>query len=326
MIGAFAAAKRALHRRGILGSGALPRPVISVGNLAAGGTGKTPHVQFLARFLSGKGLAVAILSRGYGRTMGGVLWVSRGGGPVVTADEGGDEPFLLAGTLPGVAVLVGESRLAAGRECLEAGKADVFLLDDGYQHFALRRDLDILLVDGERGLGNRLTLPFGPLREPPRSARFADALVITKCADAPAGRRVAATVPFPPGRTIAVSRMVPSCLADRRGRESAIPPGLEVAAFGGIARNRQFEETLRAAGLRVRRFLSFPDHRRYTAGDIERIAAAADGLPVLTTEKDLVRLPESAPFPVMALRVTVEFIDGWDGLSGLILSRIGQAA
>lgn len=322
MIGAFASAKRALHRMGLLRTAALPRPVVSVGNLVAGGAGKTPHVQFLARHLASRGLSVVVLSRGYGRRSRGVVWVSRGGGPLVTAEQGGDEPVLLAATLPGIRVLAGESRLEAGLEALREGDADVFLLDDGYQHFALRRDLDILLVDGERGLGNGMTLPFGPLREPPRNARFADALVVTKCPDAEAGRRIAAAVALPPGRPTAFSRLRVCGLVDRAGRPAPIGPGREVAAFSGIARNRQFRATLAAAGLAVKAFVAFADHRIYGAREVARIAAASAGRPVVTTEKDLVRLPEDVPFEVLALRVEVEFIEGWNDLSALIDARV----
>jgi tetraacyldisaccharide-1-P 4'-kinase len=135
----------------------------------------------------------------------------------VSAEEGGDEPVLLAALLPGVAVLAGESRAEAGRECLRRQNVEVFLLDDGYQHLSLRRDADLLLVDAGRGLGNRHTLPLGPLREPPRNARFADALVVTRCAGLAQGEKTAAAVPFPAERPRAFSRLVPRSLVDRRG-------------------------------------------------------------------------------------------------------------
>lgn len=321
MIGIAAALRRSLYARGVLAQASLPRPVISVGNLAAGGTGKTPHVQFLARFFQGLGYSVAVLSRGYRRATRGVVWVSRGEGPLVSALEGGDEPVLLSASLPGVAVLVGESRLAAGRACLESWPADLFLLDDGFQHLALRRDVDILLMDAERGLGNGFTLPFGPLREGPGAARFADALVVTKCADREAGRRAAEAVSFPAGRPVALTRFTAAGFVDRSGRTRPAPEG-EVAAFCGIACNRHFAKTLREAGVAVRTFFCFPDHAVYSERDLEKIGRASQGLPLVTTEKDLVRLPEAVPFDVIALRVRVEFIEGWDGLRELLSSRI----
>ncbi len=325
MIGPIARLRRTLHRTGVLRSGSLPRPVLSLGNLTVGGTGKTPHVQFLARWLTGRGIKVAVLSRGYGRRSRGVVWAS--GDPPAPAAAVGDEPALMARTLPGVPVVVGESRLAAGREALRLREVDAFILDDGYQHLSLRRDADILLVDGVRGLGNRRTLPFGPLREPPDNARFADALVVTRCGDASQGERIAATLPFPAGRPVAATRIVPLSLVDREGRETALPPdGSEVAAFAGLARNDQFESSLKACGLRVRSFLGFGDHHPYGPRDIRRIAAASGGLPVLTTEKDLMRLPEDPPFRPRALRIGVEFLSGWEPLSRLLLDRIGEAS
>lgn len=323
MIGPFASLRRALYRRGILPSEALPRPVISIGNLGVGGSGKTPHVQFLASWMTGLGLKVAVLSRGYGRESRGVVWVSRGEGPLVSAEVGGDEPVLLAALLPGVPVLVGEARVEAGRECLRSRDADVFLLDDGYQHLSLRRDADLLLVDAVLGLGNRRTLPLGPLREPPGNARFADALVVTRCSDPAQGEETAASIPFPAGRPRAFSRLLPRALVDRRGGESPLPSrGQEVAAFCGLARNEQFEATLRESGFVPRKFLGYRDHHRYRPSDIADIAAAAEGLPVLTTEKDLVRLPGRVPFEVRAIRVGVEFLAGWDALSRFLLERV----
>jgi tetraacyldisaccharide 4'-kinase len=323
--GAIARARRTLHRAGLLSSERLPRPVVSVGNLVLGGAGKTPHVLHLARWLSGSGRRVAILSRGYGRKSRGVVWVSRGNGNIATALEAGDEPVLIARSLPGVPVVVAESRAAAGREVLARGTADVFLLDDGFQHLSLHRDVDLLLVDCGRGLGNRLTVPFGPLREPPSHARFADGLVVTKCPDRETGEKTARSVPFPDGRPRAFSRLVPQGLFGADGEPvSSVAPGSEILAFSGLARNETFRETLSAAGYRVRVFLPFPDHHDYSRADLDRIAREAGGLPAVTTEKDLVRLPPELPFPAFALRVAVEFLSGWEEISGMILARIGR--
>lgn len=323
MIGPIATLRRSLYRWGIFRAETLPRPVISVGNLSVGGSGKTPHVQFLAAWMARLGLKAAVLSRGYGRESRGVVWVSRGDGPLVPPEIGGDEPFLLAASLPGIPVLVGESRAAAGRECLRSGDADVFVLDDGFQHLSLRRDADVLLVDSGPVPGDLRTLPFGRLRETVGAARYADALVVTRCASLAQGEKAAATVPIPAERPRAFSRLVPRSLVDRRGIESSLPrPGTEVAAFCGLARNDRFAETLREAGFVPRMFLGYRDHHRYRPADIERIAEASGGLPVLTTEKDLVRLPERLPFELKALRVGVEFLAGWDALSRFLLGRI----
>jgi len=323
ILGAAARVRRFLSSAGLLPASRLPRPVVSVGNLVMGGAGKTPHVIHLARWLTGQGRRVGVLSRGYGRKSRGVLWVSDGEGPVVSAAEGGDEPVLIARSLPGIPVAVGESRAAAGRELLSRRRVDVFLLDDGFQHLSLRRDVDLLLVECGRGLGNRRTAPLGPLREPPSHARFADALVITKCPDAESGARTARSVPFPSVRPRAFSRLSPGGIVGRDGlpsKEAAV--GDAVFAFSGLARNAQFRDTLAAAGFRVKGFLPFPDHHAYGRGDLERIALEAGGLPAITTEKDLVRLPDDVPFTVGALRVEVEYLDGWDEISRMILDRL----
>jgi tetraacyldisaccharide 4'-kinase len=249
--------------------------------------------------------------------------VSDGEGAIVSAAEGGDEPVLIARSLPGIPVAVGESRVAAGRELLSRRRVDVFLLDDGFQHLSLRRDVDLLLVECGRGLGNRRTAPLGPLREPPSHARFADALVITKCPDAESGAMTARSVPFPSARPRAFSRLLPCGIVGRDGlpsKEAAV--GDAVFAFSGLARNAQFRDTLAAAGFRVKGFLPFPDHHTYGRGDLERIALEAGGLPAITTEKDLVRLPDDVPFTVGALRVEVEYLDGWDEISRMILDRL----
>jgi len=250
------------------------------------------------------------------------MWVSEGDGRVASVRDGGDEPVLLARSLPGVPVVVGASRAAAGRACLSRRPVDVFLLDDGFQHLSLHRDVDLLLVECARGLSNRMTVPFGPLREPPAHARYADGLVVTKCPDAAAGERAAQAVLIPSGRPRAFSRLVPRGLVGRDGSPSGSPPpGSEVLAFSGLARNETFPESLASAGYRVARFLPFPDHHEYSPADLERIARASGGLPAVTTEKDLVRLPGEVPFRVSALRVEVEYLSGWEGMSRMILDR-----
>jgi tetraacyldisaccharide 4'-kinase len=323
IFGAVARLRRAFYGSGMLTASRLPRPVLSVGNLAMGGAGKTPHVIHLSKWLAGTGRRVAILSRGYGRHGRGVVWVSDDRKTVAGVREGGDEPVLMARSLPGVPVVVGESRADAGRKVLARLPVDVFLLDDGFQHLPLERDYDLLLVDCCRGLGNRRTVPFGGLREPASHARFADGLVVTKCPDAAAGERVARTVPLREKRPVACSRLVPRGIVRREGDPpDAFRPGTEIFAFSGLARNGQFRETLETAGYRVRGFLPFPDHHAYGRSDLARIARESAGLPVVTTEKDLVRLPGEVPFEVCALRVEVEYISGWEDLSRDMLEHL----
>jgi tetraacyldisaccharide 4'-kinase len=299
--------------------------VISIGNLTVGGSGKTPHVASIAASLRDEGFRIAVLSRGYGRTSRGVRWVSDGHRILSTWEDGGDEPFLLARKLPGVPVVVGESRLEAGRDCLEKVDVDAFLLDDGFQHLQLGRDLDILLVDSANVLGNRLSLPFGPLREPPSHARFAHAMIVTKSTDAAKGIEVARRVPFSEGKPVSVTRYSCRSIVSVDGVERPLDPaGTPVAAFSALARNGQFEATLTKAGYDVKSFTGFRDHHRFTAGDIRAIIDKAGGLPVITTEKDLVKLPERQGARIEALAVDVEWLSGRDALMKLIKEAIGQ--
>jgi len=327
IFGTAARVKRLLHGAGILSAERLPRPVLCVGNLSTGGTGKTPHVMHLAKWLSGLEYRVAILSRGYRRSSRGVVWVSDGEGKVGSFLECGDEPVLMARSLPGVPVLVGESRVAAGLEALKHVPVDVFLLDDGFQHLSLARDFDLLLVDCGSGLGNRMTVPFGKLREPPSHARFADGLVVTKCSNVAEGEEVAHAVPFPADRPRAFSRLIPTGMVDFDGKPfDSATVGSEVFAFSGLAGNAQFRNTLSVAGYEIGDFIGFPDHHPYDMQDLARIARESKGRPIVTSEKDLVRIPRRAPFPVGALRVEVEFLDGWERLSQSILESLEGTA
>ena len=168
------AARNAAFDRGLLRARRLPRPVISVGNLAVGGAGKTPFAMLLARGLRARGLRAAVLSRGYGASAEGPFFprlVSNGAGAILSPREAGDEAHLLARGLPGTVVAIDPDRLRAGEMAARRFPVDVFILDDGFQHRRLRRDLDILLLDGTNPFGNGRLLPAGRLREPPSAAR-----------------------------------------------------------------------------------------------------------------------------------------------------------
>jgi len=267
----------------------LRRPVISVGNLSVGGSGKTPFVQMLGRWLAERGIAYDILSRGYGRKTKGVLRVD----PAGPADDFGDEPLLLARTL-GVPVFVGEDRHAAGVAAEEFAAAQMnparlHLLDDGFQHRRLHRDFDIVLLN-PADLRGRL-LPFGRLREPLASLERAQAVAV------PAD----------------FATLLPKANVwrTRRRIEFDVPPPSRPLAFCGLANPKQFWQSLEAAGVQVAGTYSFGDHHRYTARDmalLKNLTAlhGADGY--ITTAKDEVKLPNGAltPLAVPQLRVEVE--------------------
>jgi tetraacyldisaccharide 4'-kinase len=278
--------------------------VISIGNLAVGGRAKTPLAGLVAARLRSMGERPAILSRGYGRrdTADGVVVVRDPDGIRADVDRAGDEPLMLARQQDGIAVLVSPSRYLSGRLAEHHFGCTVHVLDDGFQHFDLHRDVDLLVVARE-DIERPLTLPGGRLREPLDAAAACDAVIALDDADA---SRIAA------GR--------PTWRARRRqgGARLAEPMGAPierttraVVAVAGIAQPAGFFNDLRNAGWSLARELAFPDHHRYSRRDVAAIADAAHSCAahlVVTTEKDLVRLLPLRPFPlpVAFVPMTVE--------------------
>jgi tetraacyldisaccharide 4'-kinase len=270
----------------------LPHPVISVGNLSMGGSGKTPVVAALARLLRQRGEHPVILTRGYGRrdATEGVLVVSDGQRVLESVERSGDEPQMLARMLPGVPVLVGADRYLAGLFADRHFAATASILDDGFQHVQLERDVDLLVVSVD-DLNDRV-VPAGHLREPMAAAQLADAVLATGGeADVTA---VAAAV-----RHATLFRVKTTFEALSLAREA----DRRVVAFAGIARPDRFFNALQSLGYEIARELRFPDHHWYSAGDIARIQAAArdaNASLIVTTEKDAVRCDlECAVLPMM---------------------------
>lgn len=263
----------------------LQAPVISIGNLSVGGSGKTPFTAWLAARLAASGHRPSILSRGYRRTTPteGVVIVSDGTQVRADLASAGDEPLMLARMVPGAAVLVCGDRYRAGRVAEAELGCTVHLLDDGFQHLRLDRDVDLVLLDGS-DLDDR-PLPAGRLREPLAALRSADAILWTgepvRAPDIAARTGVSTVFPM---------RRVAGPIEGNDGVPGAGDPVLALAA---LARPQLFFEGLEKTGLDVRARLAFRDHHPYAPGDVERIreAAAACGSDwVITTEKDLVRL------------------------------------
>jgi tetraacyldisaccharide 4'-kinase len=284
--------------------------VISVGNLRVGGSGKTPTVAALARTLTAFGERPAILTRGYARPVQtrGVTVVSDPSKMLATFETAGDEPLMLARALPGVPVLVGADRYRSGILAEERFGATVHILDDGFQHLALARDVDLLLVS-EDDLTDRV-LPAGRLREPLAAARAADALLVTAGYDLAVervGRALAVPTAFLLSRGIGPPRMIAG------GEPVVVPPGEPVFAVAGIDRPERFFSDLASAEWRVAGSMAFPDHHRFTQTDVRQFAQraiAARAAIVLTTEKDAVRLEAcdltGVPIAVVPLIVTIE--------------------
>lgn len=308
--GAAMSARAALYRRGWLRTRHAGVPVISVGNLAAGGTGKTPIVALVAGLLDGAGLSPAVISRGYGgRRKRDPMIVSDGTGarPLATAAEAGDEPVMLARALPGVPVVVARRRAQGASLAVERFSSRCLVLDDGFQHLALARDLDLVILDDGAPFDNGRLLPAGFLREPPGALKRAGAVILTRAAAAPGGRGSQGP---PLGAWLRPE--TPLFHAEFRARDlagaggEAIHPiewlrGRRVAAFAGIARPERFERTLSALGAEISEFAAFADHHVYTDADAERLAALASRAGALvTTEKDLSRLGGTRPGEILA--------------------------
>jgi tetraacyldisaccharide 4'-kinase len=276
----------------------LARPVISVGNIAAGGSGKTPVVAALARWLRAEGARPCILTRGYGRRRAadGVLVVSDGDRVLEPVSRSGDEPQMLARALPGVPVLVSPDRHLAG--CLAERRlgADVHILDDGFQHVALARDVDLVLVARE-DLDDEV-LPAGRLREPIEAASAADAVLVPGTdQDASA---VAAELLVAQGFRVEAAFGRPR-MVEPFGELLVQAAGTRVLAVAGIARPERFFNAARAQGWNVVQELAFRDHHWFDTGDLRLMLAAArtaNADLILTTEKDAMRLLELPLAPV----------------------------
>lgn len=287
----------------------LDRPVISVGNLSVGGSGKTPVVAALARMLIDMGQRPAILSRGYARrrTNDGVVVVSDGTRVLEPVENSGDEPQMLARALPRVPVLVCADRHLAGRLAARQFDCTVMLLDDGFQHLTLGRNVDVLVMPASDL--DEAVLPSGRLREPLDAASSADCVLVPGSDDD--ATRVAATFDRMP-----VFRVSNHYGPLRRIDESA-PSGARVVAVAGIARPERFFSALRGQGYELVRELRFPDHHWYSPGDLDRIGTivketGADG--VVTTEKDAVRVapqPGWAVLPMEAVIGPAERFSSW---------------
>ena len=300
--GAAAALRAGLYRRGALRPATLAGPVISVGNLAVGGRGKTPLVARVAAILGAAGPRVAILSRGYGGTADGPLLVSDGTTVFAGADVAGDEPVALARALPGVVVAVAPRRADAGRMVEARFGACVHVLDDGFQHLALARDLDLVSIVAADLSGR--PLPAGVLRERPSALARADAVLLESPPRAPLPGGL------DPARTLRWQRR---SLGFARPDGARAPVPRRALLLAGIADPGRLAADVERLGVTVAGRAFFRDHHRFTAPEIAKAVAAARAAAVdavVTTEKDAVRLqwPGDAP-PLVIHRIEAALED-----------------
>ena len=312
------AARGTAYRRGWLPRARLDIPVISVGNLTFGGTGKTPTVIALVRDLVRLGRRPVVLTRGYKRRDDTQVVVV-GPQPRQSVSEVGDEPLEMARRLPGVPVVVDADRERGGREACRLG-ADVVVLDDGFQHLRLERDLDLVLLDaGDPWGGGRLP-PLGRLREPLSALGRAGAVLITKVPEdwRPVVADIEKTIDrIAPHLQVFVARMHPTRVrVPLEGwKDAGVLRGRKVFAFAGLGRPQGFAETLEMTGAEIVGHRWFPDHHNYSDRDLEEISSVADaaGAVAVTTAKDGVKISDDAP--VWVLEAEIQPIEGsWRGL------------
>ncbi len=305
LYGAAVRLRGALYDSGVFAAARVPARVISVGNLTVGGTGKTPAALWLAGALRRRGRRVAIVARGYRKRRPGVVVVGVDGRALVSPEEGGDEAVMLAERFAGP-VLTGERRVAAAQAACARFGADTIVLDDGFQHRALARDADLVLVSDDAAA--RRLLPAGSRREPTAALGRADAILTV-------GNAPPAWLPLPHTLPAFHGRLRPEALVRREQAGWTLEPvealaGRAVVAVAGVARPDRVRATLEGCGARVVRLLGFPDHHAYDDADTAAIAAAAgDGL-LVATEKDYVKLAgRSGLESLRALRVSLDVSD-----------------
>ena len=337
LFAAVVAIRYFLYRVGILRRFPLGIQVISIGNVTAGGTGKTPVTEIFARTLSAAGRRVAILSRGYRRkeapfwvrmftqVVTPPLVVSDGRRILLDSATGGDEPYMLASNLPGVAVIVDRDRVKAGRYAIKRLGCDTLILDDGFQYQRLKHSIEVVLVDSTNPFGNGNMLPRGILREPARHLKRADIIFLTKCRGDMRSVREAVRK-YNRTAEIVECNHTQKLLRDVWSREE-FPltwlKGKTVCTLSGIASPKGFENSLRHLGSKVVWCSRYADHHRYDATEVlYALNRSADmgAEALVTTEKDAVRFPrlEASPVRCLYLRIAIEILAGGENFSSII--------
>lgn len=332
--------KLGLYSCGIKKQHKLDCTVISLGNITVGGTGKTPTAQQLAMIIRDMGYKVVILNRGYrAGWKGDIGLVSDGKKIFMSANEAGDEAYLLAKNLPGVPVVVGKDRAVTGEYAVKQLKADVVILDDGYQHWKLARDLDIVLIDTLNVFGNNFLLPRGTLREPLANLERAHAYLLTKVDQSSHNARN--NIRNILARYNCIAPVVESIHNPRAFIEIEdwykkglrctkinleVVRGKRVMAFSAIGNPSSFEQTVADTGASAVEPVRFPDHHSYTMAEMQDVMQKAvdqGACALITTEKDAVKIPaefihSDRPLPMYILSIELDFVDGMEDLMLLI--------
>ena len=325
--------RRALYRTGRFRVHNLGVPVLSVGNLTTGGTGKTPLVEWITNDLAQAGRRVCILTRGYGRRNAGTRVVVSSGSEILSdADKAGDEPLLLAERLKGrAAVICDPDRVSAARWAVENFKSDAFVLDDGFQHLRVARNLNILTIDATNPWGNGKLFPAGILRESPAELTRADCVVITRADDSNQTAELQSEMNELGNDCPVFQSRMTLCGLREVGRSEAVsgekPKASAVAAFCAIGNPESFFSLVRRGGYQLCHTQAFRDHHIFTQADIDRVAREAisrGGQILLTTAKDEVKLRKlSFEMPCYAVDIGIE-IESAEQFSFLIQQSLNQ--
>lgn len=334
--GEVQSARRWAYRVGLKEAHRPGAPVISIGNITVGGTGKTPCVEMVCQKILAAGGSPAVLSRGYGgksKTRAAV--VSDGEKVLMTPDEAGDEPVLLATALPGVPVLIGGDRRAAADLAMKQFKVDVLVLDDGFQHLRLARDLNIITMDATNPFANGHCLPRGFLREKLSALSAADVVLLTRSdkTDPAEIQALKAEISRISRKTIPVlaASHNPTCLIEASSgscEDLKILKGMKALAFAGIGNHEAFFKDLKILGAKLLQSEPFPDHHRYKQDELKKLddwAELMNADAMLTTEKDLVRLKPFLPTrkKLLALRIELKIL-GQEELLDEMIRKAGS--
>lgn len=314
-----------LYDKGVFKIRRLPCPVICVGNITAGGTGKTPTVMHLARLFQTRNFRPVVLTRGYKRkSRKPVLPVSDGNAILTTPQESGDEPYLIAAGLKNIPVVVGADRYNSGMFAKDNFGADVFILDDGFQHLKLYRDINILLIDASNPAGNEYMLPAGILREPLAGISRADCIIISRADEGDKSKAEKLVRSFNKKAPVFYSSLKVSGIMDAYGKTHGTDyiKGKNLFLFSGIGNPGSFKRSVNENGGVIKGEIRFPDHYWYSTRDMERISGEAERLSaeaIITTEKDITRLTGSGLLnseglvkPLLTLKVELSIDKGFD--------------
>jgi tetraacyldisaccharide 4'-kinase len=322
-----------LYDTGLFRTRKLSCPVVSIGNITVGGTGKTPTVIALANFLSNSGFRPAILSRGYGgKKKDRINIVSDGENILMGVHDAGDEPVLMAKSVVNIPVITGKKRYVTGQYAIDHFGANVLILDDAFQHRSIARDIEIVLLDEGRPLGNGFMLPRGPLREPKDALKRADIVILTGTGENGKESEKADNLIKEYTDTplfYRASRRPISLMEGKTGNDRPVEhlQGKKICAFSGIAEPENFSKTLRPLCGEIASFITFADHHVYTEDDIAAIRSASaesSAEMIITTEKDGMKLIDFPRFfrDIYLLRIEMNVISSGKEFTKVILERL----